>query len=67
MQMSQNLDKNIYAFLLNGNNINRSFYAGETMAAHNLNLDLGGIFRRIGRIAQKYWYAPVNCHYEFKG
>ena len=46
--------------------INR-FSVSHIMAAHNLDLDLGGIFRRIRRIAQKYWYTPVNRHHELKG
>jgi len=59
--------KYLYALLRASNGINYRFCVSHTMAVQNLDLDLSDVFRRIRRIAQKYWYTPVKYHHELKG
>ncbi|PHQ60907.1 MAG: hypothetical protein COC03_00740 [Robiginitomaculum sp.] len=60
-------ERGICLFLSNGKGINYRFCGNHTMATHQLTLDLGIIFSRIGKIAQNNWYAPVKHHHELKG
>ena len=67
MRINHHFHKYLYTFSSIDKGENHPFRVSHAMAAQNLNLDLGGVFRRIGQIAQKYWYTPVNHHHELKG